>query len=123
MIKHQKLITLGLLMVFLFTFSFFVQKRAEAKFISGFGGRVTMKQACTCSGGNQVTIQGPGQSTGTYLELPTTRLFKYNFISQGRNVTGVFTPGGQCTYLDPKTQTCMPRVITKGTINFAGVSF
>ncbi len=87
----------------------------------GFGGRVTMKQSCTCSSGYQVTIQGPGQSSGTYLESPGSRSYKNYTISPGRYVLGTYTPGGQCLYY--VGESCEELQISKGTIKSYGVSF
>lgn len=87
----------------------------------GFGGRVTGMQACQCSGGYQVTIQGPGQSSGTYLQSPASRAYKTGFLSNGRNVLGVYNSGGTCITAPPYCEEELP--ITKGTISFFGVSF
>lgn len=123
MLKSKQLTSFLLIIVIFSFFYFFSDKPTEAgsTFVNGFGGRVTMKMSCTCSSGYQVTIQGPGQSSGTYLESPGTRLYKNNFMSPGRNVVGTYNPGGICLVTAyPK---CKELKISKGTINISGVSF
>lgn len=120
MITAKKLTYIALIVFLVTIFSFFTQKKSEAGPMNVFGGRVTMKTACTCSTGYQVTIQGSGQSSGTYLEYPGTRIYSRNFISPGRNILGTYNPGGQCLVTGTP---CVTLPITKGTINIAGVSF
>lgn len=120
--KDKQFISFVLLVGVLIIFSFFVNKKTEAgfAFANPFGGRVTSTQTCTCSEGTQVTIQGPGQSSGTYLYKSSARGYKYRFISPGRNVVGKYSNGGSCKMTgDP----CYEVPITKGTITIFGASF
>jgi hypothetical protein len=87
---------------------------------SYFGGRVVSKQECTCSTGYIVSISGPGQATGTYLDTGSEKSYSHNVINPGRNLLGGYTPGGSCMMTgDP----CYELKITKGTISFFGASF
>lgn len=97
----------------------------EAPFVEGssgtfFGGQVVSKVACTCSAGSQVTIKGPGQSSGTYLDLGTAKAFQNYSISTGGNIVGKYSTGGQC--LVGVSPECTTLPITKGTIVMFGSS-
>ncbi len=126
MIKKKQLNTLLLLGVILFLAGIILpQHKTQAGFGFGnaFGGRVTLKLPCDCDGGtsSQITIQGSGQSSGTYLDSGTARAYKYFSISPGRRILGKYTSGGACLYTVPDG--CVDRGITKGTITMFGVSF
>ncbi len=88
---------------------------------SYFGGRVTSKIPCTCSTGYQITVSGPGQSNGTYLDLGSEKSYSHNVITPGRNLLGGYTPGGVC--LIGEAPYCEELNISKGTVSFFGASF
>ena len=123
MIKDKQFISFVFLVIILAIFSFVGKKSTEAgfAFVNGFGGRVTQIQACSCSGGSQITIQGPSGFSGTYLLSPGSRAYKYNALTSGRNTTGTYTEGGKCVTGLPYCEENLP--ISKGTIKIFGVSF
>lgn len=98
---------------------FFYSHNVEAKAGNYFGGRVSLKQPCTCSPGTYlVTITG-GSSSGTYLDTPAARKYAQYFITSGRNTLGEYTPGGICLMSgDPCSA-----INAKGTIKYLGLSF
>ena len=116
-LKNKKINALFLLIGFFIVMGFMSTPPKSEGAGNYFGGKVMSKTPCTCSTGHQVTIQGPGDSSGTYLDTGAIG-YKYYFASPGRNILGTYSASGSCRVIVtvyPKT--CKDLEISKGTIS------
>ncbi|MFA7192227.1 MAG: hypothetical protein WC089_02945 [Candidatus Paceibacterota bacterium] len=116
---------LGLLiLICLFMSPLFPYTETEASYSgSYFGGKVMVKESCTCSPGDYLlTISGPKGSSGTYLYSPLagTKTYSRGTVKQGSYLLGQYSSGGSCLMLGTP---CEPITASKGTIKFVGTSF
>lgn len=92
-----------------------------------FGGKVTLKESCTCSPGDYLlTVTGPKGSSGTYLYSPLagTKTYSKGKVKQGSYLLGKYSSGGECLMIAPDpVDPCEPILASKGTIKFIGTSF
>lgn len=88
-----------------------------------FGGRILSMVSCTCNtdGSSQVTIKGPGSSSGTYLYSSSVKTYARNSVKPSSFLLGKYSSAGVC--LIGVVPNCTELPISKGTINYIGTSF
>ncbi|MEY2671904.1 MAG: hypothetical protein RL687_321 [Candidatus Parcubacteria bacterium] len=102
----------------------FPYKETEASFGSSyFGGKIISMVTCSCNtdGSSQISISGPGGSSGTYLYSSSAKTYSRNSVKMGSYLLGKYSSGGSCLIgVAPK---CTTLPITKGTVSYTGTSF